>query len=132
MRFFFLVTSLLLAISPLYANPFLGKWRVTKVETPNTYFGEIKYPKHFELTQQNGQLSGQYHDQYGYECDFSLIELINAGNELLLIGCGVTKHANSWMPVHKVKLINDRLVGKVITHSTQFTWYAEAVKPNSQ
>ena len=31
------------------ASDFVGKWQVYKVDMPETYYGEIKYPKYFEI-----------------------------------------------------------------------------------
>lgn len=120
-----IVIIVLLISSPSWAEGFIGKWAVTKVDMPENYFGEIKYPKYFELTEKEGKIFGSYKDQYDYECDFILSALINDGNELLLMNCGTTKHDSSWAPLHKVKLIEGRLVGSVITNTQRFVWYAE-------
>lgn len=100
---------------------------VTEVDIPETYYGEIKYPKYFELIEKEGEISGTYKDQYDYECSFALSVLVNDGNELLLMNCGTTKHNTSWAPIHKVKLIKGRLVGSVITKTQRFIWYAEPI-----
>lgn len=110
-----------------YANKFEGKWLVTKIYYPNNYFSEIKYPKSFELKEVNGKHEGNYTDQFDYKCDFILSKIINAGNELLLLTCGTTKHSTSWAPLHKVKLIDDKLVGSVITKTQRFIWYAKKI-----
>lgn len=111
-----------------FANDFVGMWQVTKVDMPETYFGEIKYPKYFEISESDGEISGYYKDQYDFECNFILSELINAGNELLLMNCGRTKSDQAWAPLHKVKFINGELVGSVVTYGQVFVWHASAVK----
>ncbi|WP_044617241.1 hypothetical protein [Gynuella sunshinyii] len=110
------------------ANDFIGKWQVTKVDMPDTYYGEIKYPKYFEIIENEGKVSGYYKDQYDFECNFVLSELVNDGNELLLMNCGTTKFAQTWAPLHKVKFINGELVGSVVTFGQVFVWHASAVK----
>lgn len=110
------------------ANDFLGMWQVTKVDMPETYFGEIKYPKYFEITETESGVSGYYRDQYNLECNFLLSELVNNGNELPLMNCGTTKSEQAWAPLHKVKLINGELVGSVVTYGQVFVWYASPVK----
>ena len=118
---------------------FIGDWTVTKVDFPDNYWGEIKYPVSFQLTATNNQssvtnttkelkLKGTYKDQFDHQFDFSLVELINNGNELLLLTYGTTKHSESWAPLHKVKFINGQLVGAVITKTQRFIWYAEPTK----
>ena len=57
------------------ANDFLGMWQATKVVMSETYFGEIKYPKYFEITENESGVSGYYRDQYDFECKFLLSEL---------------------------------------------------------
>jgi len=110
------------------ANDFVGKWQVTKVDMPDTYYGEIKYPKYFEITEHDGKVSGRYKDQFDYECEFLLSELVNGGNELLLMNCGTTKHVEAWAPLHKVKYINGELVGSVVTSGQVFIWHASTVE----
>ena len=117
----------LLISSSVWAEGFVGKWMVTEVDMPENYFGEIKYPKYFELSEEEGKIVGTYKDQYDYQCDFLLSELVNAGNELLLMNCGTTKQSSSWAPLHKVKIIKGKLVGSVITNTQRFVWYAEPV-----
>ena len=119
---------------------FIGNWTVTKVDFPDNYFSEIKYPVSFQLTTAdsekthekdslaNVQIKGKYKDQFDHQCDFSLAQLINNGNELLLLTCGTTKHNDSWAPLHKIKFINGQLVGAVITKTQRFVWYAEPAK----
>mgnify|MGYP000199723140 CR=1 FL=1 len=126
----YLALSILLVLfCPLtFANKFVGAWEVTKVDYPENYFGEIKYPKYFQLTVVNGNLSGSYKDQYDFECKFPLSTVINDGHELLLLTCGTTKHSTSWSPLHKIKLIDGKLVGSVITNTQRFIWYAEPAK----
>lgn len=117
---------ILALFSPItIANKFVGSWEVTKVDYPENYFGEIKYPKYFKLTELNGKVGGTYKDQFEFECEFPLAIIINDGNELLLLNCGTTKHSSSWSPLHKVKLIDGKLVGSVITNTQRFVWYAE-------
>lgn len=111
-----------------YANDFIGKWEVTKVDIPDTYYGEIKYPKYFEIAEDKGKISGRYKDQYDFECEFLLSELVNGGNELLLMNCGTTKSEQAWAPLHKVKYINGELVGSVVTYNQVFVWHASAVE----
>jgi hypothetical protein len=120
---------------------FIGNWTVTKVDFPDNYFSEIKYPVSFQITtedsekkhekdsQANVEIKGSYKDQFDHQCDFSLAQLINNGNELLLLTCGTTKHTESSAPLHKVKFINGQLVGAVITKTQRFVWYAEPTKP---
>jgi len=91
---------------------------------------EIKYPKSFSLELESSKLVGSYEDQYGFECDFELIELVNNGHELLLGHCGGTKHSTSWTPIHKVKMIEGRLHGLVITSNKKFEWVAERKQPH--
>ena len=111
--------------APLWAVEFSGKWAVYKVDTPGNYFGEIKYPRYFELSETDGKLTGSYIDQYDGSCQFPLAITVNGGNELLLMNCGVTKHADSWAPLHKVKKIDGELVGSVVTYDQQFVWHAK-------
>ena len=54
------------------ASDFVGKWQVYKVDMPETYYGEIKYPKYFEITENEGEVSGYYKDQFDFESQFSL------------------------------------------------------------
>lgn len=110
------------------ANDFVGKWKVTKVDMPETYFGDIKYPKYFEITENEGKVFGVYKDQFDFECEFSLSELVNGGNELLLMNCGTTKSEQAWAPLHKVKYISGELVGSVVTYGQAFVWHAAAVE----
>ncbi len=110
------------------ASDFVGKWQVTKVDMPETYYGEIKYPKYFEITENEGKVSGYYKDQFDFECQFLLSELVNGGNELLLMNCGTTKSEQAWAPLHKVKYINGELVGFVVTYGQVFVWHASLVE----
>jgi hypothetical protein len=110
------------------AADFIGKWEVSKVEYSNNYYGEIKYPKYFDLQMVNNKLAGFYKDQFDYECKFPLSELVNGGEELLLMVCGTTKSSQSWAPLNKVKLIDGKLVGSVVTYDRMFTWRAKRVK----
>ena len=48
------------------ASDFVGKWQVYKVDMPETYYGEIKYPKYFEITENEGEVSGYYKDQFDF------------------------------------------------------------------
>ena len=56
---------------------FIGDWTVTKVDFPDNYWGEIKYPVSFQLTDTNNQssvtnttkelkLKGTYKDQFSH------------------------------------------------------------------
>ncbi len=83
---------------------------------PKTTLVKLKYLKYFELSEKEGKLVSTYIDQYENQCDFILSELVNSGNELLLMNCGTTKHSSSWAPIHKVKFIKGRLVGSEITN----------------
>jgi hypothetical protein len=121
------IISIPLLVSPLWAGEFSGKWSVYKVDMPDNYYGEIKYPKQFELIEKDEKLRGGYTDQYGYSCEFPLAEVVNGGNELLLMNCGVTKHSDAWAPLHKVKKIDGELVGSVLTYDRQFVWHARQV-----
>lgn len=110
------------------ANDFLGMWQATKAVMSETYFGEIKYPKYFEITENESGVSGYYRDQYDFECKFLLSELVNGGNELLLMNCGTTTSEQAWAPLHKVKFINGELVGSVVTYGQVLVWYASPAK----
>lgn len=122
--------------SPASKSVFIGDWTVVKVDFPDNYFSEIKYPVSFQLfvadsekgSGTDGEIKGKYKDQFDQEYDFSLSQLINNGHELLLLTYGTTKHSHSWAPLHKVKLINGQLVGSVITNTQRFIWYAEPTK----
>ncbi len=120
-----LITASLLIAGPLWAGGFSGKWVVYKLDMPKNYFGEIKYPKKFELIEAVGKITGTYIDQYDHSCKFPLAELVNGGNELLLMNCGVTKHSDAWAPLHKVKIVDGDLVGAVLTYDRQFVWHAK-------
>lgn len=109
------------------ASDFVGKWQVYKVDMPETYYGEIKYPKYFEITENEGEGSGYYKDQFDFESQFSLSEMVNNGNELLLMNSGTTKSEQAWAPLHKVKYINGELVGSVVTYGQVFVWQASQV-----
>lgn len=76
----------------------------------------------------DGRLVGYYRDQFNYECEFPLAEIVNGGEELLLMVCGTTKSNLSWAPLNKVKLIKGKLVGSVVTFDQQFIWHAKRVK----
>lgn len=110
------------------ASDFEGKWQVYKVDMPETYYGEIKYPKYFEITENEGKVSGYYKDQFDFESQFSLSELVNNENELLLMNSGTTKSEQAWAPLHKVKYINRELVGSVVTYGQVFVWHASQVE----
>jgi len=114
-----------ISTSSLLANDFIGEWKVVKVIYGDSYVGEIKYPKLFKIEKKNGNISGRYKDQFDYENKFELAVLINNGHELLLSNCCGTKHPESWSPLHKVKIINEKLHAIVVTDHIEFEWIAE-------
>ena len=123
----YLVLLALVSCSIAHADGFVGQWQVVDV-VENSEFPwheEIKYPRSFVIEEKNGVLKGRYTDQYGYECDFETVSLINNGNELLLSGCLSTKHATSWAPIYKVKNVDGKLRGLVVTSDKKFEWLAE-------
>ena len=125
MRWLFL--ALLFVCCTASAADFTGDWLVVKL-VPSKEFPwheEIKYPESFSLRVDGLKLVGSYKDQTGYECDFELIEIINDGHELILGHCGGTKHASSWAPIHKVKMVDGLLHGIVVTSEKRFEWIAE-------
>lgn len=128
MKHLLIIAVLSLLSFPAFATDFIGKWEVSAVEYPSNYYGEIKYPKYFELLMEGDKLVGFYKDQFDYECMFPLSTVVNGGEELLLMVCGTTKSSQSWAPLNKVKLIDGELVGSVVTYGRQFTWHAKRVK----
>lgn len=128
MKRFLIISTLSLLGMPVMAADFIGKWAVSTVEYPENYYGEIKYPKYFELLMMDGRLVGFYKDQFDYECKFPLADSVNGGEELLLMVCGTTKSTQSWAPLNKVKLIDGELVGSVVTYDRRFTWRARRVQ----
>lgn len=114
------------------ADDFSGTWKVVTVTYGDTYMGEIKYPEWFSIDGKNGVLAGRYTDQYGAAGEFEKVVMINKDRELLLSLCCGTKHAESWAPLHKVKMMdNGMLSGVVVTNRFEFSWRAEPaeVKP---
>lgn len=123
----FLVLVILFAGATAKSEDFTGSWLVVEVVDDPTFpwHKEIKYPKSFAIRWADSALVGSYEDQYGFACDFELVESVNDGHELLLTTCGSTKSADSWSPLHKVKLIDGKLHGIVVTSERRFEWIAE-------
>jgi hypothetical protein len=123
----YLILALLLVSSVLSAADFTGDWVVVEVVENDEFpwHKEIKYPASFSLNLDGTVLVGFYKDQFDFECEFKLAQLINDSEELLLAVCGTTKHSSSWAPIHKVKMIDGKLHGVVVTSDKKFEWIAE-------
>ena len=117
----------LIVCSVANADGFVGQWRVIEVIENAEYpwHEEIKYASSFVIEESGGKMVGRYIDQHDYECDFEFVALINDGHELLLGHCGGTKHSTSWAPIHKVKIVDGKLHGLVVTSDKKFEWIAE-------
>ncbi|MDY6904322.1 MAG: hypothetical protein SWH61_06525 [Thermodesulfobacteriota bacterium] len=127
-KIIFLLCFVCLAAVVANADDFSGTWKVVTAIYNDTYMGEIKYPQRFTIENNNGDMSGHYTDQHGFESDFEKVAVINDGRELLLSLCCGTKHAESWAPLHKAKLMDDGMLhGVVVTDRYEFKWVAEPV-----
>jgi hypothetical protein len=118
---------ILLVGAAAHAEDFTGKWIVVQVidDPAFPWHKEITYPKTFSIRSVDSSLAGRYEDQYGFACNFEMIETVNEGHELVLSTCGGTKSADAWSPIHKVKLIDGKLHGIAITSDKRFEWIAE-------
>jgi hypothetical protein len=118
--------TMALTISVVEASEFVGSWKVLEViENPEfPWHQEVKYPVEFTISENGSKLVGQYQDQWNTECEFSVVEEINDGAELILIHCGSTKSPSAWMPIHRVKRNGENLHGSVFTNHKLFEWIA--------
>ena len=85
---------------------------------------EVKCPTKFKLIKNEGSWEGNYKDQNGFESTFSLVTDINNGREMILCHSGETKSPEAWAPIHKIKLIEGKIVGVTITDKYLFSWEA--------
>ncbi len=97
------------------ANPFLGKWDITATTSAG-----VKYPLWLEVTEENGQVVGNFQDRWGSVAKVK--EIAIEGNELVFSMGAPAKPANAPKPVHRAHVENGKLVGQLTTGADKVAW----------
>lgn len=123
-----LSTLLLLAGAAVASSEdFAGDWEVKLLIKERDGFPwsrEVTYPRSMTLEIRDGRLVGNYTDQYDHSCAFTLVSVLNEGRDLVLAGCGETKSADGYAPIHHAKLREGKLHAIVTTNEKLFEWIA--------
>jgi hypothetical protein len=95
------------------SNPFLGKWDITAT-TP-----QGSYPYWLEVREDGGRLVGDFQDRFG--AVRRLPEIAIEGTELVF-SFGPPKKPGAPKPVHRARVENGKLVGRLTTGPETIPW----------